>query len=123
MGSHGIIEVGSKLTYTPQRGIDLRPSYYDGGFPRAMHDAYEQQWHAENDAKLENLPAVENIQIFETTSVPHRNQDHLRNFFTAVQNRTPVLEDALFGHHAAAACHMTNQSYYTQQAVTKGNAV
>jgi predicted dehydrogenase len=123
MGSHGMIEIGSRLTWTPQLGIDLKPSYYDGGFPSAMRDAYEKQWHAENDAKIQKLPAFENTEIFESVSSMDGTRHHLQNFFTAVQNRTPVEEDVLFGHHAAAACHMTNQSYYTRQAVTRETAV
>jgi hypothetical protein len=118
-----MIEIGSRLTWTPQLGIDLRPSYYDGGFPSAMRDAYEKQWHAENDAMIRKLPAVEKTEIFETAPSIDGGSLHLKNFFTAVQNRTPVEEDVLFGHHAAAACHMTNQSYYTRQAVTRETAV
>jgi len=29
-----------------------------------------------------------------------------------------VVEDAVFGHHAALACHMSNQSYFRKSAVT-----
>ena len=123
MGSHGMIEIGSKLTWTPQLGIDLKPSYYDGGFPSAMRGAYEKQWHAENDAVIRKLPAVDNVEIFESAPSMDGRSSHLKNFFTAVQNRTPVEEDVVFGHHAAAACHMTNQSYYTQRAVTKEMAL
>jgi hypothetical protein len=42
---------------------------------------------------------------------------HLWNFFQAVRSRKPVVEDALFGHHAALACHMANESYFRQQGV------
>jgi len=35
-----------------------------------------------------------------------------------VRTRKPVVQDALFGHHAALACHMANASYFSQQAVT-----
>ena len=37
---------------------------------------------------------------------------HLWNYFQAVKTRKPVVEDAVFGHHAALACHMANQSYF-----------
>ena len=42
---------------------------------------------------------------------------HLWTFFEAVRSRKPVVEDAVFGHHAALACHMANESYFRQQAV------
>jgi hypothetical protein len=45
-------------------------------------------------------------------------QVHLWNFFEAVRTRKPVVEDAVFGHHAALACHMANESYYRRAAVT-----
>jgi hypothetical protein len=37
---------------------------------------------------------------------------HLWTFFQAVRSRKPVLQDAAFGHHAAAACHMANLAYF-----------
>jgi hypothetical protein len=42
---------------------------------------------------------------------------HLWNFFQAVKSRRPVVEDAVFGHHAALACHMANESYFRRSAV------
>jgi hypothetical protein len=42
---------------------------------------------------------------------------HLWNFYKAVKSRNPVVEDAVFGHHAALACHMANESYFRQKAV------
>ncbi len=88
-----------------------------------MRNAYEKRWHAKNDATIRKLPAVQKTEIFETAPSIDGGSLHLKNFFTAVQKCTPVEEDVLFGHHAAAACHMTNQSYYTRQAVTKETAV
>jgi hypothetical protein len=29
-----------------------------------------------------------------------------------------VMENAVFGHHAALACHMANESYFRKSAVT-----
>ena len=43
---------------------------------------------------------------------------HLWNFFEAVRTRKPVVEDVVFGHHAALACHMANESYFRRSAVT-----
>ncbi len=124
MGSRGVIElVLPQLTYSPQAGIDLKPSYYDSGFPRAMRDAYVKQWHVENDPKLDRLPPLGETQSFKCSRSCDVTHVHLKNFFTAVQNRTPVVEDAVFGHHAAAACHMANQSYRTHAPVTKENAL
>ena len=43
---------------------------------------------------------------------------HLLNFFEAVRTRKPVVEDAVFGHNAALACHMANDSYYKKSVVS-----
>jgi predicted dehydrogenase len=115
-GSKGILEVTEfGLTYSPQTGKDSGPSYYAGGFPHAMRDAYEKKWHEENDVKLGHEPMPEVISF--------RGPDyddvrpHLWNFFEAVRTRNPVVEDAVFGHNAALACHMANESYFRRKAV------
>jgi predicted dehydrogenase len=115
-GSKGLLEVtGSSVTFTPQLGIDTYPSYYTGSFPRAMREEYERRWHAENDAKLANLPAQESVSYrmadFDDT------RPHLANFFNAVRSRKPVVEDVVFGHNAALACHMANESYFKKTSV------
>ena len=42
----------------------------------------------------------------------------LRRIFKAVRTRKPVVEDVVFGHNAALACHMANESYFRKSAVT-----
>jgi len=42
----------------------------------------------------------------------------LGRFFEAVRTRKPVTEDAVFGNHAALACHMANESYFRNTAVS-----
>jgi hypothetical protein len=42
---------------------------------------------------------------------------HLWNFFRAVKTRQPVVENAVFGHNAALACHMANESYFRKSTV------
>jgi hypothetical protein len=111
MGPKGIMDAsGSELRLSQQRGIDLSPSYYTGSFPQKMRAAYDAKWHAEHDAGLAGLPAL-------TDTIVHGNDwddlaPHLLNFFRAVRSRHPVAEDAVFGNHAAIACHMANESYF-----------
>jgi len=115
-GSKGIIEVTEfGLTYAPQTGKDSGPSYYDAGFPRAMREAYEKKWHAENDPRLGQEPMPESLSIHAPDFDDMK--PHLWNFFEAVRSRKPVVEDAVFGHHAALACHMANESYFRKTTV------
>jgi predicted dehydrogenase len=116
-GSKGVMEiVGNTITFTPQSGRDTSPSYYTGSYPRAMREAYEKQWHEENDARLAAEPMAESVIIragnFDQTRA------HLANFYDAVRTRKPVVEDVVFGHNAALACHMANESYFRGTSVT-----
>jgi predicted dehydrogenase len=116
-GAKGIIELsGSSLTFTPQSGRDTYPSYYTGSYPRAMREAYEKEWHEKNDPKLGQGTMAQGVTFrgmdFDDTRI------HLWTFFDAVRTRKPVVEDAVFGHHAALACHMANESYFRGTQVT-----
>jgi hypothetical protein len=120
-GSKGVLEVtGSTLSVVPQTGKDTYPSYYTGSFPRAMREAYLEKWHQENDPKLGQTAMTEAISF----SGPDFDdvKPHLWNFFEAVRTRKPVVEDAVFGHHAALACHMANESYFRKGAVSWDSA-
>ncbi|HYT83608.1 MAG TPA: Gfo/Idh/MocA family oxidoreductase [Gemmatimonadales bacterium] len=116
-GSKGVLELsGSNFTFTPQTGKDSNPSYYTGSYPRAMRDAYVATWHEENDARL-IAEAMSQTIVFRGPNFDD-TQRHLGNFFDAVRSRKPVVEDAVFGHHAALACHMANESYFRRAPVT-----
>ena len=116
-GSKGLLEVtGTTITYSPQSGKDSYPSYYTGSFPRAMREEYLKKWHEENDARLAREAMTE-------PSLTYRGPEiddvapHLSNFFNAVRSRKPVVEDVVFGHNAALACHMANESYFRRGSV------
>ena len=117
MGPKGIMDAsGSELRLSPQRGIDLAPSYYSSGFPSKMREEYFAKWHAEHDAKIAALPML-------TDTVIHGDdwddqRPHMLAFFKGVKTRQPVAEDAVFGNHAAIACHMANESYFRGKPVT-----
>ncbi len=110
-GSKGLLEVtGTTITYSPQTGEDSSPSYYDSSFPQKMRDDYVKKWHEDNDPAPGKEPALEGF--------TYRGDDfddlrpHVWNYFQAVRSRKPVVEDAVFGHNAALACHMANESYF-----------
>jgi predicted dehydrogenase len=116
-GSKGILEVTERgIGYSPQTGEDSAPSYYAYGFPREMRESYFKKWHEEHD------PAPGKERLLEGFTYRGVSWDelkpHLFTFFEAVRSRKPVTEDAVFGHHAALACHMANESYFRNAAVT-----
>ena len=116
-GAKGVLEVTSTtISVTPQSGKDGGPSYYASSFPRAMREAYQAQWRQSNAP-----PAGAPAELTESVTFrgPHYDSltPHLWNFFEAVRSRKPVVEDAVFGHNAALACHMANESYYRKATV------
>jgi predicted dehydrogenase len=118
MGPKGVIEVSNNsVTLIPELGVDRSPAYGINGFPAAMHAAYEKQWHAEHDAFLAEHPLDETMVWKGPTWDDLR--PHLATFFDAVRSRKPVVEDVVFGHHAAAACHMANASYFENKVILK----
>jgi predicted dehydrogenase len=115
-GSKGILELTEfSLTFYPQPGVDTAPSYYASGFPRAMREEYFKKWHQEHDPVPGKEPALEGV-TYRSDSWDDE-KPHLWNFFQAVRSRKPVVEDAVFGHNAALACHMANESYFRKSGV------
>jgi predicted dehydrogenase len=116
MGSKGILELTEfGLSYMPQLGVDLAPSYYCYGLPARLRNAYFEQWHKEHDPKPGQEP------LSEVSTYKGNDYDdlrpHLYNFFQSVRSRKPLLQDAVFGHNAALGCHMANESYYRKSPV------
>ena len=117
LGPRGLLEAGEfGLRHSPQSGVDTEPSYYAQSFPAKMREEYFKLWHAEHDPKLGKEP------IYEDTLYKGHDWDdmrpHLNVFFQSVKSRNPVTEDAVFGNHAAIACHMANESYFRKKPVS-----
>lgn len=116
-GSKGILEVTEfTITHYPQTGEDSAPSYYAFSFPHDLREAYMKQWHEQHDPSPGKEPLAEGFNYKGDSWDDLR--PHLWNFFQAVRTRKPVTEDVVFGHNAALACHMSNESYFRKSAVT-----
>jgi predicted dehydrogenase len=105
----------STLAYTPQ---DTRPkpeSYSIFGWPAALRNQYLSQWHEEHPqlAPLD-FKADEDSEMFVTPPGYNDVADHQANFFNAVRTRKPVVENEVFGNHAAIGCHLANYSYFNK---------
>ena len=121
LGSRGVIEVSSSSVFlTPQLGVDASPDYGLNGFPKTLHAEVEKQWHAEHDPFLAEHVLMESM-VWRGPSWDDLHP-HLINFFNAVNTRQPVVEDVVFGQHAAAACHMANDSYFENKVVKRPGA-
>jgi predicted dehydrogenase len=115
-GSKGVLEVTEfAINYYPQTGEDSGPSYYTSGYPQKMRDEYAAKWHADHDLPPGKEPVLQGVSFHGDSWDDER--PHLWRYFQAVKTRQPVTEDAVFGHNAALACHMANESYFQLSAV------
>ena len=105
----------STLAYTPQ---DTRPkpeSYSIFGWPAALRNQYLSQWHDEHPQPAPlDFKADEDSEMFVTPPGYNDVADHQANFFNAVRTRKPVVENEVFGNHAAIGCHLANYSYFNK---------
>jgi len=110
---------GNTVTVTPQDTSPQPEGYSLNGWTAAAKKQYFEEWraaHPEHPAKLGEV---------ETYSAPHGyddTADHLANFFHAVETREHVVEDEVFGNHAAISCHMANHSYFQRTVATWDDA-
>ncbi len=116
-GSKGYLEVTeTTITYSPQSGEEESPCYYASSYPRAMREEYLKEFHAKHDPAPGKEPLAE---AFTYKGVSWDEvKPHLWKFFQGAKNHQQVTEDAVFGHNAALACHMANESYFRRSAVT-----
>jgi predicted dehydrogenase len=102
---------GNTLTITPQDTSPQPEGYGLDGWASAPKQQYLNEWHAAHPAPAPHLSEVE------TYSAPtgyNDTVDHIAAFFSAIETRQHVVEDEIFGHNAATACHMANHSYFAQ---------
>lgn len=90
-------------------------SPYAAGLPSKLRTEYEAKWYKENAPAPGKEPLYD--EVFYRGHDYDDMKPHLLAFFEAVKSRQPVVEDAVFGNHAALACHMANESYFRQKTV------
>jgi len=119
-GKEGTLTIkGDSVTFTPQ---DTRPQpeYYSViGWTAEARKKYYDEWNAAHPGPQATLP------LTETFSAPRDYDDtaeHISTFLRAVETREHVVEDEVFGNHAAIACHMANHSYVNKAAATWDSA-
>jgi predicted dehydrogenase len=105
----------STLTYQPQ---DTRPQpegYSTKGWSKELREQYLETWRQEHPMPG---PLQSNVdEEGESYATPHGYSDvvdHEANFFNAVRTRKPVVENEVFGNHAAIGCHLSNYAYFNK---------
>jgi predicted dehydrogenase len=116
MGTRGLLEiVDGVLSFTPQDGLDHGPSFMAGTWPKKLRAEYLAKWRSENPFQPAGQKVVEATKFVAPPDYSE-SRHHLWNFFDAVRNRRPVVEDTTFGNNTALGCHMANYSYFKKTA-------
>ena len=117
-GSTGTLVVtGNSVTFTPQ---DVTPRFESYGWDGMTEAQRKQGLEAFLAGHPVQPPAVVPNQV-ESYVLPQGyddTADHLANFFRAVNTRQHVVEDEVFGHHAAIGCHIANYAYFHRSIAT-----
>jgi hypothetical protein len=107
------------LTFTPEASCHQIDNYTVYGWPKKLREQYQAEWNsAHPQPKLGEFELMhDGTEVFSFPPDYDDKAQHLANFFQAVRSRKPVVEDVVFGHHAAIGCHMANTSYFNRTAV------
>ena len=115
-GKEGTMVInGNTLTVTPQDTQPQPEGYSLNGWTAAAKQQYLNDWHAANPSPAPKLGEAE---VYSAPASYDDTADHLAAFFNAVETREHVVEDEVFGNHAAIACHMGNHSYFNKNVAT-----
>ncbi len=120
VGSEGVISVQGNNIVVKRSIMPEAPGFggYDSLFTfsekmqKEMQEEYEKKW-AEAQRKR---PTKEDI-IFRAPQGYSDHLDHFTNFFDAIREGKPVVEDAEFGFRAAAPALACNESYFDKKIV------
>ena len=109
-GSEGNMEInGGSLTIT-RVPREREPGYTVDTFPLAIQKVAIEQYHQKYPRSLSTPAALGNTEKLSAPQGYSDSFDHFANFFDAVRNRKPVVEDAEFGYRAAGAALLSNLS-------------
>jgi predicted dehydrogenase len=112
-GAPAALGAGASLEFRPEPAYRTREGYSIDAWPEKQRQQYIADWDRENprpaQGEYKTQPEEE---IYGVPAGYSDMADHLANFFRAVRTRKPVVENEVFGNHAAVAgCHMSNYSY------------
>jgi predicted dehydrogenase len=110
-GSEGTMEIAGSSVTVSRTPREKEPGLTVSTFTNAMQKETTAAYLAKYpDAHFEGAPAS-GAEKYVVPRGYSDSYDHFHNFFAAVRDRTPVVEDAVFGFRAAGAALLSNVSY------------
>ncbi|HRE67008.1 MAG TPA: Gfo/Idh/MocA family oxidoreductase [Cyclobacteriaceae bacterium] len=122
IGTDGVIDFGWDSVKVKHNKIHNEPGY--GGwdsfdtFTAAQQKEYEKWYKAKYPTRA-SVMSDSDLE-YKAPEEYSANLDHHVNFYKGIREKTPIVEDALFGMRAAGPALATNKSYY-DNAIIKWN--
>jgi predicted dehydrogenase len=117
VGSEGILTVDEGVSVAKQPR-ETEPGYTIDTFPKAVQQEFLKKYREQYPVLKADADSIR-PQAMDKYLPPRGYSDHLdhhRNFINAVRNRTPVVEDPVFGLRAAGPALLSNISYFEKRA-------
>lgn len=121
IGSEGMISIGwDGLTLSRRtRRIETERQIVEGynsvrTFSKSVQDDFVKAFRAKTGDQMPPT-YLDGSSEYKAPDDYDPRVDHFANFFAATRSRKPVVEDAVFGHRAAAPSLITNLSYRNKQ--------
>ncbi|MDQ4141735.1 MAG: Gfo/Idh/MocA family oxidoreductase [Bacteroidota bacterium] len=120
VGNEGVMEIGGNSVTVRRNKMPKAPGL--GGwdalqtYPQAMQDKIRQQYNQKYSPE-DQSPALKTSFTYQTPGGTDMHLAHVTNFFDAVRNNKPIVEDAVFGFRAAAPSLACNDSYYEKKII------
>lgn len=110
-GSEGTIEIMGNAVSVNRVPRAREPGYTVETFTQAMQRRMTMEYRRKYPPAHPEGPPPAGYEKYVAPAGYIDSYDHLRNFFSSVRSRKPVVEDAVFGFRAAGAALLSNLSY------------
>jgi predicted dehydrogenase len=117
VGSEGDISIGWDNLTVRRTPFPKAPGMSIGSFPEAMQEAYKQEY-AKQYPQRPEMEGPKELVFKVPQNYKGDRYEHFVNFFDAVRNGTPVVEDATFGLRACGPTEAGNISYFEKRIVS-----
>lgn len=120
VGSEGVMEIGGNSVTVRHSKMNKAPGI--GGwdalqtYPLAMQQKLQEQYNQKYSPEDQN-PGLKTSFVYQTPNSHNMHLAHVTNFFDAVRNGKPIVEDGTFGFRAAAPSLACNDSYYEKKII------
>ncbi len=117
VGSEGDISIGWDNLTVRRTPFPKAPGMSVGSFPEATQEAYKQEYVKQYPQRPE-MEGPKDLVFKVPQNYKGDRYEHFVNFFDAVRNGTPVVEDATFGLRACGPTEAGNISYFEKRIVS-----